>query len=188
MSQSSGPRLDTLQEIAVAWLCGLFPESRNKLPVLHIGMGTGRLAEEMLCDGFYLMDAVEWSGPAVADAKRRSLADKTYKCSSRAFSLPVADGVYDAVVSMEGFSGGSLPCGALSELVRVCKPGGIALIAVQQTHLHADGGNMDRLQSAMIDLQADSFWELLVREIVPDFSDGVDKTAILYAFKICGRH
>ncbi|CAG5118505.1 unnamed protein product, partial [Candidula unifasciata] len=152
MYKQSEVRPDPVQETAVAFLCDLFPESRNRLLILHIGMGTGRLAEEMVNKGFYLIDVVEPSNNAVTDATRCCLYDKVYKCCFSAACVAIPDGMYDIVVWMQEILGQRIPLEGLSELIRLCKPGGIVVMAVEETHPYT-GGYTARLQSAMMDLE-----------------------------------
>ena len=101
--------------------------------VLDLGCGGGRVMELLEALGYDVL-GVDLAGGALA-AARRLLGPAAQLVQSDAFRLGLADASFDVVVSLGYASVGSYP-GVQSELARVLRPGGVALIDFRRVGLY----------------------------------------------------
>jgi SAM-dependent methyltransferase len=92
--------------------------------ILDVGCGSGILARELETLGEVV--AIDVSQEAVGYTRRRGLP---HLCVARAEALPFAPGSFDAVVAADVIEHTD-DARTIAELVRVLKPGGVALIHV----------------------------------------------------------
>ena len=108
--------------------------------VLDVGVGTGRLPLALLrqWDFHGRVVGLDLSPKMLAVARRKTQAHAQCVGLVRddATSLPFADGVFDAVTSLEVLELLPSPQGALLEMVRVLKPGG-HFIMTNRVGVHA---------------------------------------------------
>ena len=99
--------------------------------VLDAGCGTGLVAESLARYGFHRMDGLDFSAEMLAVAKSKGLyrdllvADLNHR-------LPLPDEFYDAVISCGTFTHGHVGAGALDELLRLIRVGGVMACTIHR--------------------------------------------------------
>lgn len=94
---------------------------------LDVGMGPGRLASELVQHG-WTVNGVDASAQMVAAAQRRMPETPERLVQGEIESLPFADGSFDAVIATGVLEYSDLE-GALLEIARVLRPGGLAVVS-----------------------------------------------------------
>jgi len=92
--------------------------------ILDVGCGSGMLARELTAIGS--ITGVDWSAEAIGFSRRRGL---THLCVGAAERLPFKSGWFDAVAAVDVVEHTD-DHETLGEIVRVLKPGGVALLHV----------------------------------------------------------
>ncbi|EFX82038.1 methyltransferase-like protein 27 [Daphnia pulex] len=173
-----GPRL------AVEAVCELIPnEKRSQVTVLDVAAGTGLVGLELAKNGFNSIDAIDGSEDMLTKLRQKGI----YKRATQAMlgnadneSLPKDE--YDVVTSCGGFVPGHLPCQAVHDLVRMCKPGGLIVIVMRYEYL-TTCEELRPLEPLMDELEAKnpSRWSRLKRHISPNYL--LDKEGIVFAYR-----
>ena len=108
--------------------------------VLDVGCGTGRGPIALATAGFTNITAVDFT-EAMLQLAREKVArlpnpDAVTLVRGDAFSLPFPDASFDVVMSLKFFHmfNFSLQREIISELTRVCRPGGLLVIELQSVH------------------------------------------------------
>ncbi len=105
-------------------------------PVLDVGAGTGLCGQVLYARDVGPLHGTDISNEMLAEADRK-------KCYERLFvgdilaGLPVPDAEYSGIVSSGTFTLGHVGPEGLDEVVRVLKPGGLAVISVRDVHFLA---------------------------------------------------
>ncbi|XP_013412045.1 methyltransferase-like protein 27 isoform X2 [Lingula anatina] len=155
--------------------------SKGKIRVLDVGAGTGFVAIQLANRGFKRMDALDPSEGMLEKAKTRGV----YENFIQEFLTPdptpgIANDTYDAVVSSGGMGEGHIPCGALREMVRVVKPGGLVVIAMREEYLRCTSG-YENLEPTMAAMENEELWERLERSVLPGYC--YHKDGLVYVFR-----
>jgi len=104
--------------------------------ILDVGAGTGALAEALLQKRKFIVEATDISAEMLEIAKSKNIYTRSF-LSDLTKEIPVNDNAYDGVVSSGTFTHGHVGPGAMRELVRVTKPGGLITISVNEKHWNA---------------------------------------------------
>ena len=112
--------------------------SDGRGPVLDAGAGTGLLVQALPVRGMYEIDGLDISGEMLAVAAGKGLYRRLIEADLTGV-LPLADGVYGAVVSSGTFTHGHVGPEALDELLRVARKGALFVLAINAGHYGARG-------------------------------------------------
>ncbi len=106
--------------------------------VIDLGCGTGQVAARLKWHGFSVIDGLDLSPEmlAVAHAKQLYRALMTADLNQ---PLGLGDGGYDAAVSAGTFTSGHVGAGALEEIIRIVRPGGLLAAVIADAVWHAGG-------------------------------------------------
>ena len=104
--------------------------------ILDVGAGTGALAEALLQKRKFIVEATDISAEMLEIAKSKNIYTRSF-LSDLTKEIPVNDNAYDGVVSSGTFTHGHVGPGAMHELVRVTKQGGLITISVNEKHWKA---------------------------------------------------
>ena len=104
--------------------------------ILDVGAGTGALAEALLQKRKFIVEATDISAEMLEIAKSKNIYTRSF-LSDLTGEIPADDNTYDGVVSSGTFTHGHVGPGAMRELVRVTKPGGLITISVNEKHWNA---------------------------------------------------
>ena len=104
--------------------------------ILDVGAGTGALAEALLQKRKFIVEATDISAEMLEIAKSKNIYTRSF-LSDLTKEIPVDDNAYDGVVSSGTFTHGHVGPGAMRELVRVTKQGGLITISVNEEHWKA---------------------------------------------------
>jgi SAM-dependent methyltransferase len=131
--EEGGREYEDLAERAA--LGKLLPRSGGHL--LEIGAGHGRLAE--LYGGFERVTLLDYACSVLQEARRRFAADpRVGYLSANVYDLPFAGGRFDVVVTVRVLHHIADVPGALREIARVMRPGGIYVLEyANKQHLKA---------------------------------------------------
>lgn len=101
-------------------------------PVLDAGAGTGILGEWLPIIGHPQVEAIDISPGMLKVAQAKGVYAKLHQADLRG-PLPFVDGYFAAVVSAGVFTTGHVGAEALDEILRIVRPGGLAVLSVKDT-------------------------------------------------------
>lgn len=107
-------------------------------PVLDMGAGTGLCGQALKTLGVAPIDATDISQEMLDEAARKKIYDRLFT-GNLLDRLPVEDGTYAGAVSSGTFTHGHVGPEALAEVIRILRPGGLAVIAVHEDHWRGMG-------------------------------------------------
>ena len=122
---------DELLYVGPAKVAALLSEfiSGHSAQVLDAGCGTGLVAESLARYGFRRMDGLDFSPEMLAVARAKGLYRELFASD---LNHPIPDGAYDAVVSCGTFTHGHVGAGALDELLRLVRTGGVMALTIHR--------------------------------------------------------
>lgn len=162
---------------------GLSDEQKAQARVFDVAAGTGLCAIQLKKHGFQHIDALDPSQGMLDKAKEKNLYER-YICDFITDKhLDIEDNTYDVLTVSAGFGEGHIPCGALHEMVRVVKPGGVIVLVTREQHLQTVDEYRDRLEPLMDRLEAEGKWKKLERRIFKGFF--LDKDGIMWKYQVC---
>lgn len=115
------------------YLTGYLPDDLHGKRVLEIGLGYGTLGSVLVDRGARYTGVDISPGPVDMMRHRIALAGREAECDARqasALALPFTDGEFDVVVSIGCLHHTGDLAAALTEVRRVLRPGGVAVIMV----------------------------------------------------------
>ncbi len=107
-------------------------------PVLDLGAGTGLLGEALSHQGVTQIDGTDISPVMLAVAARKGVYARLFEGDLTA-QLDVPGGHYAGAVSAGTFTHGHVGPQALHEVVRILRPGGVAVLSVNAAHWESHG-------------------------------------------------
>lgn len=129
-----------LQYIGPAEIAGLLAEAladRTAL-VLDVGCGTGLVGEYLVAHGFSAIDGLDFSPQMLAVAAQKALYRELIQANLNG-DLDLPDQIYDAAISCGTFTHGHVGAGALDEILRLLKPGGVFACTIHRDIWHEAG-------------------------------------------------
>lgn len=115
-----------------------YAEQGGRGPVLDMGAGTGVCGEALAKLGVGPIHATDISKDMLDIAAQKEVYASHFTGDILA-GLDVTEGQYSGVVSSGTFTLGHVGPSGLDEVVRVLSPGGLAVIAVRDTHYESEG-------------------------------------------------
>lgn len=103
---------------------------RGAAPLLDAGCGTGLIGEWLGILGYPEAEGLDLSEGMLAVAARKGVYRALHRLALGG-PLPFADGAYAGIVSSGVFTTGHVGAGALGELARICRPGGVLVLTVK---------------------------------------------------------
>ena len=100
--------------------------------VLDAGCGSGLSGVALASTGVARLDGCDFSPEMLHKARQKRVYDTLFETDLNEPLLSVADDVYDAVTAVGVFSFGHVAPAACLELVRVMRPGGLLIIALNE--------------------------------------------------------
>lgn len=122
--------------------------------ILDAGCGTGIVGKLLHQEGYLNLEGLDYSLHMLDKAREKGLYRKLYQADLTA-PLEMADGAYDAIVSVGTFTCGHVGPEAFNELIRVTKPGGYLCFSVRD-----QAWEEDDYQTAMDRLARQEVWQL----------------------------
>ncbi|GFO12657.1 Williams-Beuren syndrome chromosomal region 27 protein [Plakobranchus ocellatus] len=113
----------------------LFPD-KTAVRVLDVACGTGLLGQALHDLGYTNIDGLDPSVGSIEVARKKGIYTKFYTCKIGGDTpVPIPDNTYDAVCMSGAFVRGHLPLSALTEIIRIAKPGGYFINCMRQDFL-----------------------------------------------------
>ncbi len=109
-------------------------------PLLDLGAGTGLCGAALALRGVSPLHGTDIS-PEMLDVALKKNVYETLFEGNLLDRLPVEDAAYQGAVSTGTFTTGHVGPDALDEVVRILRPGGLAVISVHAEHWQAQGFN-----------------------------------------------
>lgn len=122
--------------LIAAWLARHLPAGRG--PVLDAGCGTGLSGPCLRALGYDRLEGLDMSEDMLAIARSRG-AYGSLQRATLGEALPWPDDHFAAFVSTGVFTAGHAPAAGLRELVRITRPGGLAVFTVRDILLDSAG-------------------------------------------------
>ncbi|XP_062593636.1 uncharacterized protein LOC134255140, partial [Saccostrea cucullata] len=161
-----------------------FPSNKDTVQILDVAAGRGEVAEELVKKGFKQLDALDPSENMLRNARAKNIYQKFYcEFLSKEPSPNISNGTYPCVVCSGWFGSGHIPSGALLELIRITKPGGMIFIVMREEYLDIEEYR-DNLEPLMEKYQRDGLWVCVERSIVHKYF--CDKIGVIFRFQV--RH
>lgn len=118
-------------------VAAIYREVANRTgPVLDVGAGTGLLGVHMAKGA--VIDALDISPQMLEVAATKGVYRQTIIADLTA-RLPLADAIYDGIISSGTFTHGHVGPDALDELLRIARPGAQFVLGVNARHFEARG-------------------------------------------------
>ncbi len=116
--------------------------------VMDAGCGTGLVGEYLHQNGYLNIEGLDYSAQMLEKAREKRVY-KTLSQGDLMSPLDITDNCYDAVISVGTFTCGHVGPAALSELVRITKPGGYICLTVrdqawEEDNYHAEMGQIEK--------------------------------------------
>jgi len=116
--------------------------------VIDLGCGTGRVAARLTAHGFSVIDGLDLSPEMLQVARAKGLYRHLVAADLNQ-PLAIAAARYDAAVSAGTFTTGHVGAGALGEVLRIVKPGGVIAIVIADVVWQA--GGFDETLAGLVD-------------------------------------
>ncbi|KAK7009317.1 hypothetical protein BgiMline_000826 [Biomphalaria glabrata] len=165
-------------------LAELFPyeDSRGDVYILDVAAGSGFVGEKLVQKGFKTLDALEPSEGMLNLAKGKGIYTRTFQTFLNGTSSFIQSDFYDVALTSGGMGEGHIPCSGLEELIRVVKPGGLAVIVMRETYLTSVVEYKDRLEPRMKELELEGKWTSVMRRVVPKYS--FENNGVVFVFRV----
>jgi len=100
--------------------------------VIDLGCGTGHVAARLKAHGLTVIDGLDLS-PEMLEVARGKGLYRDLIAADLNHALAIADARYDAAISAGTFTSGHVGAGALAEIMRILRPGGLLAVTIADT-------------------------------------------------------
>ncbi|KAK0054666.1 methyltransferase-like protein 27 [Biomphalaria pfeifferi] len=165
-------------------LAELFPDedSRGDVYILDVAAGSGFAGEKLVQKGFQKLDALEPSEGMLNLAISKGIYTRTFQTFLNGPTNCILSGSYDVALICGGMGEGHIPCSGLDELIRVVRPGGLAVIVMREKYLTSVVEYKDRLEPRMKELELEGKWSSVMRRVVPKYS--FENNGVVFVFRV----
>ncbi|XP_074045515.1 methyltransferase-like protein 27 isoform X2 [Macrotis lagotis] len=159
--------------LAVDCLASAFLSSPQEALLLDVACGTGLVAVALQKRGFCNLHGVDGSKSMLELAERRGLYQQLSLCILGPEPLPAPSDHYDAVMIVGALSDGQVPYSAVSELLRVTKPGGLVCLTTRAnpSNLHYK----EALEAELARLEQAGHWKRVQVRTVDQWEQATSK-------------
>jgi len=141
-------------------------ELNRNITVLDLACGTGLLGAEIGKHGYELVDGLDSSLGMLGQARKQSIyRDYILAMVEELGSIPINDETYDVVMCSNGFAPGQIYPSAITEILRVMRPGGYLLWTMREGYQHKSQ-RFALLDAEITDLTKMGAAELVVGPVV----------------------
>ncbi|XP_052279196.1 methyltransferase-like protein 27 isoform X2 [Dreissena polymorpha] len=159
-----------------------FEENREKVRLIDIACGTGRVGKELSTYGFKSIDGVDPAEGMLKQCQTSHIYTNLYKEFVCEKPLPIAEGTYDCAVCSGGFGEGHIPCSGLQEMARIVKSGGLIIFMMRKEYMKDVEEYANKLEPMISRLEHEHTWELLERREVANYS--FNKDGVIFKLRI----
>jgi len=156
-------------------------QASDKIRILDVAAGTGMVGEELCSRGFSWMDALDPSQNMLDVAIQKNIYQVTFPEFIGTDKTSIDDDTYDVVVNAGAFASGHMPCTALDEMIRICKPGGLVVTAMREEFLTIVP-EYRNLKPRMDEHVKKNAWQCLEITQVPCFA--FDKPGAVFVYQV----
>ncbi|XP_053400588.1 methyltransferase-like protein 27 [Mercenaria mercenaria] len=135
-----------------------FPENRDKIKIIDIACGSGRVGNELAAYGFKNIDGLDPSDGMLKQCE------------------------HDCLVLSGGMGESHVPCSGILQMIRIVKPGGLVLISMRKEFLENVGEYADKLEPFFAKLERENQLEMVERRVVPNYS--FNRDGVLFKIKV----
>ncbi|XP_021370139.1 Williams-Beuren syndrome chromosomal region 27 protein-like [Mizuhopecten yessoensis] len=157
--------------------------NRKSVSILDVACGTGFLGEKLKKEGFVNVDGLDPSDKMLDVARAKNIYNKLYCEFMSDATLPIDNGKYSCVAVAGGMGEGHIPCAALTEMIRIVKPGGYIIIVMREEYLTHVQEYAGKLENFFLKLEKEGKWKRCSQTVVPKYS--FDNNGIIFKFKVC---
>ncbi|NWT48438.1 MET27 protein, partial [Chroicocephalus maculipennis] len=150
--------------LAAASLAFAFPAPPAGARLLDVACGTGLVARELHRRGFRCLHGVDGSEGMLERARSTGLYRQLRRCVVGREPLPAPAEHYDAVTVVGALGEGQVPSTAVTELLRVTKPGGFLCLTTR-----SNPSNLRykaELEAALAELERQGAWQKVLAQEV----------------------
>ncbi len=122
--------------------------------ILDAGCGTGLVGQCLAELGYRELDALDYSREMLTEARNKGVY-KSHICADMNQALDIPANTYDAVICVGAFTLGHVRPEAMTELVRITRPGGAISFTVRDEAFQAHD-----YRSHMLKMEVDGAWEV----------------------------
>ncbi|XP_071545009.1 methyltransferase-like protein 27 [Panulirus ornatus] len=149
-------------------------ERRQKVRVLDIAAGTGKVGLELHKRGFVNIDALEPSEGMMNILRDTGVYSVKYQEFLGIGQNTVPPDTYDVVVIVGGMGEGHVPIQGVDDMIRITKPGGFVVIVMRLEYLEVVKEYKNRLEPHMDLLQQQGWWRKETKKVVRNYAFGKD--------------
>ncbi|XP_069102353.1 methyltransferase-like protein 27 [Argopecten irradians] len=165
--------------IAAEALAELYPDTRDTVYILDVASGTGLVGEQLVKQGFLMIDALDPSQGMLDKAKSKGVYKGMICAYFNEKELDIKAGSYDAITIVGGCNDTHLTCGCLMEAIRLIKPGGFFLMCTRPMLLKKVE-DREPFETWMENIEKEGKWKCIRKEIVPRYIDKYDGVIFVY--------
>ncbi|XP_053399570.1 methyltransferase-like protein 27 [Mercenaria mercenaria] len=179
--QDLKPGIYNCPTIAANEVAKCFPEDRDRIKIIDIACGTGRVGVELAVHGFKDIDGLDGSDGMLKQCQDKGLYKNLYKEFCGHTTLPIDDDVYDCLVVSGGMGENHIPLSGIFEMIRIVKPGGFIILIVRKEFVDRGGEDIDNLETFVAKLESEDKVEILEHREVANYS--FDRDGVIFKMK-----
>ncbi|XP_071522173.1 methyltransferase-like protein 27 [Panulirus ornatus] len=154
-------------------------EQRERMRVIDVAAGTGRVGLDLRKIGFKNIDALEPAEGMMKLLKETNAYTHTFQEFLGVGSSSVPQGAYDMVTMVGGLGGGHVPVSGVDDLIRFAKPGALVIIVTRVEFMEIVEYK-GRLEPHMDSLETRGLWRKVTKKVVPNYFHGKDGLVFIY--------